>query len=159
MTESSPRCRPHLAGSLTLPGRPPVSLQAHREILAAIEAGEARARPRRCAATSPSRRKAWSAAERREAPRAMEAPTHYADSNGVNIAYQVHGEGPLDLVFVPGFVSHVELIWEEPSVARFFRRLASFARARSSSTSAARASPTASGGRRRWRSRWTTCGR
>lgn len=58
----------------------------------------------------------------------MEAPTHYADSNGVSIAYQVHGEGPLDLVFVPGFVSHVELIWEEPSVARFFRRLASFAR-------------------------------
>jgi class 3 adenylate cyclase len=58
----------------------------------------------------------------------MEAPTHYADSNGVNIAYQVHGEGPLDLVFVPGFVSHVELIWEEPSVARFFRRLNSFAR-------------------------------
>jgi pimeloyl-ACP methyl ester carboxylesterase len=58
----------------------------------------------------------------------MEAPTHYADSNGVNIAYQVHGEGPLDLVFVPGFVSHVELIWEEPSVARFFRRLSSFAR-------------------------------
>ncbi|HEX5610185.1 MAG TPA: adenylate/guanylate cyclase domain-containing protein [Solirubrobacterales bacterium] len=58
----------------------------------------------------------------------MEAPTHYADSSGVNIAYQVHGEGPLDLVFVPGFVSHVELIWEEPSVARFFRRLASFAR-------------------------------
>ena len=58
----------------------------------------------------------------------MQTPTHYADSSGVNIAYQVHGEGPLDLVFVPGFVSHVELIWEEPSVAAFFRRLASFAR-------------------------------
>ena len=57
-----------------------------------------------------------------------EAPTHYADSNGVNIAYQVHGDAPLDLVFVPGFVSHVELIWEEPSVARFFRRLMSFSR-------------------------------
>lgn len=57
-----------------------------------------------------------------------EVPTHYADSNGFNIAYQIHGDGPLDLVFVPGFVSHVELIWEEPSVARFFRRLTSFAR-------------------------------
>ncbi len=39
----------------------------------------------------------------------MEAETHYADSEGVSIAYQVHGEGPLDLVLVPGFVSQVEL--------------------------------------------------
>jgi pimeloyl-ACP methyl ester carboxylesterase len=60
--------------------------------------------------------------------RAMEPTTQYADSGGVSIAYQVHGEGPLDLVFVPGFVSHVELIWTEPVVAAFFRRLASFAR-------------------------------
>lgn len=58
----------------------------------------------------------------------MEPTTQYADSAGVSIAYQVHGEGPLDLVFVPGFVSHVELIWDEPTVAAFFRRLASFAR-------------------------------
>jgi class 3 adenylate cyclase len=58
----------------------------------------------------------------------MEDETRYADSDGVKIAYQVHGEGPLDLVFVPGFVSHLDLAWEEPSVARFFRRLASFAR-------------------------------
>jgi len=60
--------------------------------------------------------------------RRMEATTHYADSGGVSIAYQVHGSGPLDLVFVPGFVSHVELLWEEPAIARFFRRLASFSR-------------------------------
>lgn len=59
---------------------------------------------------------------------AMEAETHYADSNGVKIAYQVHGEGPLDLLLVPGFVSHAELLFDEPSVARFFRRLASFSR-------------------------------
>jgi class 3 adenylate cyclase len=58
----------------------------------------------------------------------MDNPTRYADADGVNIAYQVHGEGPLDLVLVPGFVSHVELIWEEPTVARFLRRLASFSR-------------------------------
>jgi pimeloyl-ACP methyl ester carboxylesterase len=58
----------------------------------------------------------------------MEIETRYADSDGVSIAYQVHGEGPLDLVFVPGFVSHVELFWDDPSVARFLRRLASFAR-------------------------------
>jgi class 3 adenylate cyclase len=58
----------------------------------------------------------------------IEAETHYADSNGVSIAYQVHGEGELDLVFVPGFVSHVELFWDDPSVARFLRRLTSFGR-------------------------------
>ncbi len=58
----------------------------------------------------------------------MEAETLYADSDGVSIAYQVHGEGPIDLVFVPGFVSQVELLWEEPEVARFLRRLTSFAR-------------------------------
>jgi pimeloyl-ACP methyl ester carboxylesterase len=58
----------------------------------------------------------------------MEAETRYADSDGVSIAYQVHGEGPLDLVFVPGFVSHVELFWDDPSTARFLRRLTSFAR-------------------------------
>jgi class 3 adenylate cyclase len=59
----------------------------------------------------------------------MDTPTHYAQSpDGVNIAYQVHGGGPRDLVFVPGFVSHLELLWEEPSMARFLRRLASFSR-------------------------------
>lgn len=59
----------------------------------------------------------------------MEARTRYATSpDGTSIAYQVHGEGPLDLVFVPGFVSHVELWWEEPTLRRFLRRLASFSR-------------------------------
>jgi pimeloyl-ACP methyl ester carboxylesterase len=58
----------------------------------------------------------------------IDALTRYADSDGVNIAYQVHGEGELDLVFVPGFVSHVELLWEHPPMARFLRRLGSFAR-------------------------------
>jgi class 3 adenylate cyclase len=59
----------------------------------------------------------------------MEAETRYARSeDGANIAYQVHGEGELDLIFVPGFVSHIELIWEEPAAARFLRRLTSFTR-------------------------------
>jgi class 3 adenylate cyclase len=58
----------------------------------------------------------------------VDTPTCYADSSGVNIAYQVHGEGELDLVFVPGFVSHVELLWEYAPTARFLRRLSSFAR-------------------------------
>ncbi|HEY1286231.1 MAG TPA: alpha/beta fold hydrolase [Solirubrobacterales bacterium] len=59
----------------------------------------------------------------------MERETRYARSeDGTSIAYQVHGEGPLDLVFVPGFVSHVELVWEQPAFARFLRRIASFSR-------------------------------
>jgi class 3 adenylate cyclase len=59
----------------------------------------------------------------------MEPSTRYARSaDGASIAFQVHGAGELDLVFVPGFVSHVELIWEEPAIARFLRRLASFSR-------------------------------
>jgi class 3 adenylate cyclase/alpha-beta hydrolase superfamily lysophospholipase len=58
----------------------------------------------------------------------MEVETHYADSSGVSIAYQVHGDGPVDLVLVLGFVSQVELLSEEPGVARFFRRLTDFSR-------------------------------
>jgi len=52
----------------------------------------------------------------------------YARSGDVNIAYQVVGAGPLDLVLVPGFVSHLELDWEEPHSARFLEQLASFSR-------------------------------
>jgi pimeloyl-ACP methyl ester carboxylesterase/DNA-binding winged helix-turn-helix (wHTH) protein len=54
--------------------------------------------------------------------------THYARSGDVNIAYQVVGNGPIDLVFVMGWVSHLEYFWAEPSFARFLRRLASFSR-------------------------------
>jgi len=54
--------------------------------------------------------------------------SRYAKSGDVNIAYQVLGSGPIDLVYVPGWVSHLEYGWEEPSLARFYRRLASFSR-------------------------------
>jgi pimeloyl-ACP methyl ester carboxylesterase len=53
---------------------------------------------------------------------------HYARSGDVNIAYQVVGHGPIDLVFVMGWVSHLEYFWREPSFARFLTRLAGFAR-------------------------------
>lgn len=61
---------------------------------------------------------------------ALEHPpdTMYATSGDVNIAYQVIGDGPLDLVFVMGWVSHLEYFWREPSFARFLLRLASFSR-------------------------------
>jgi pimeloyl-ACP methyl ester carboxylesterase len=54
--------------------------------------------------------------------------TRYARSGDYHIAYQVLGEGPVDLAYIPGWVSHLDLYWEEPSVTRFFQRLASFAR-------------------------------
>jgi class 3 adenylate cyclase len=58
----------------------------------------------------------------------MTPETKYAKSGDVHIAYQVIGDGPIDLIFVHGWISHIEHVWEEPSVARFFRRLASFSR-------------------------------
>lgn len=58
----------------------------------------------------------------------MEAPIRYARSGEVNIAYQVTGEGPLDLVLVSGFVSHLDDDWQHPSSARLLERLGSFAR-------------------------------
>ena len=54
--------------------------------------------------------------------------TKYAKSGDVHIAYQAVGEGSFDLALVPGWVSHVEYAWEEPSFSRFLRRLASFSR-------------------------------
>ncbi|MEE8347769.1 MAG: adenylate/guanylate cyclase domain-containing protein, partial [Dehalococcoidia bacterium] len=58
----------------------------------------------------------------------MQPETRYAKSGDVNIAYQVVGDGPLDLVWAPGWLSHLECDWEEPSLARFLHRLASFSR-------------------------------
>ena len=60
----------------------------------------------------------------------MDVPeTRYSRSaDGIHIAYQVLGDADLDLVVSPGFVSHVEHSWEDPQLARFLRRLASFSR-------------------------------
>jgi pimeloyl-ACP methyl ester carboxylesterase len=58
----------------------------------------------------------------------MPPETRYAKSGDVNIAYQAVGDGPFDLVYVPGWVSNVELLWENPKPARFLERLVSFSR-------------------------------
>ena len=58
----------------------------------------------------------------------MEPETQYARSGDVRVAYQIVGDGPRDLVLVPGYVSNIELTWEHPGYERFMRRLASFAR-------------------------------
>jgi pimeloyl-ACP methyl ester carboxylesterase len=54
--------------------------------------------------------------------------TQYAKNGDMHIAYQVVGTGPPDLLFVHGWISHLEHLWEEPSISRFFSRLASFSR-------------------------------
>lgn len=58
----------------------------------------------------------------------MAPTTRYARNGDVNLAYQIHGDGPFDLIFVSAFISHVEHIWENPGFARFLTRLAQFAR-------------------------------
>jgi class 3 adenylate cyclase len=60
---------------------------------------------------------------REEAP-----PVQFARSGDLTIAYQVLGDGPFDLVWVPGLIGHLELEWEDPRQARLFRRLAAFSR-------------------------------
>jgi pimeloyl-ACP methyl ester carboxylesterase/class 3 adenylate cyclase len=54
--------------------------------------------------------------------------TRYAKSGDVHVAYQVFGNGPVDLIYIPGFVSHLENLWEQPDLARWLLRLARFAR-------------------------------
>jgi pimeloyl-ACP methyl ester carboxylesterase len=64
----------------------------------------------------------------REVAEGMEPRTRYARSGDLSIAYQVVGDGPVDLVHAPPFVSHLEHAWEEPGYARYLRRLAGFSR-------------------------------
>src|SRR5215204_5532851 len=58
----------------------------------------------------------------------MAPRTKYAKSGDLSIAYQVVGDGPIDLVCAPPAVSHLEYAWEEPGYARYLRRLAAFSR-------------------------------
>ena len=58
----------------------------------------------------------------------MEAPTRYAKSGDVHIAYRIFGDGPRDIVLIPGTLSHVELTWEMPSNEHLLKRLTAFSR-------------------------------
>ena len=58
----------------------------------------------------------------------MHPETRYVKSGDVSIAYQVVGDGRIDLVFIMGWVSNLDYFWEQPAFARFLRRLASFSR-------------------------------
>jgi pimeloyl-ACP methyl ester carboxylesterase len=54
--------------------------------------------------------------------------TRYAKSSDVRVAYQVVGEGPFDLLFVPGYISNLDLAWEDPARSRVWTRLSAFSR-------------------------------
>src|SRR3970282_1912444 len=58
----------------------------------------------------------------------MAPETRYAPAGKLNIAYQVIGSGPIDLVLVPGWLSNIELFWEEVNIVRFFEKLTTFSR-------------------------------
>jgi class 3 adenylate cyclase len=58
----------------------------------------------------------------------MTPETHFANNDGVSIAYQVFGDGPRDLVYIPAWLSNLDIFWEEPRAARFLLELARFSR-------------------------------
>src|SRR3954454_16029232 len=61
--------------------------------------------------------------------RVQPPPTRYVQRpDGVSIAYQVVGDGPIDLLYASGFISHLDLQWTDPNFARFLARMSSFAR-------------------------------
>src|ERR1700676_2420912 len=83
------------------------------------------AKPGRVGITSPCATLAW----RNTGTKLMASPeTRYAKSGEVRIAYQVVGQGPLDLIFVPGCISNLEVHWEEPGFSHLLHRLATFTR-------------------------------
>ncbi len=58
----------------------------------------------------------------------MQIDTRYARNDGATIAWTAIGDAPIDLLFIPGFISHVEHLWEQPGLAGFFQRLMGFVR-------------------------------
>jgi pimeloyl-ACP methyl ester carboxylesterase len=80
----------------------------------------------------------------------------YAASGDLSIAYEIVGDGPFDLVFVPGLVSHLDNWWEQPASTRFMERLASYSRLILFDKRGTGVSDPFSGVRR-LSSEWTTC--
>jgi pimeloyl-ACP methyl ester carboxylesterase/predicted Ser/Thr protein kinase len=120
--------------------RPPASLRDHRPdlppaFLTVVELALQKDREQRTPSAAAvlaqleALRGDGTAAATANADVAEAAPVvRYARSGDVNIAYQVFGDGPIDLVFVMGWISHLEWFWREPSFARFLRQLGTFAR-------------------------------
>src|SRR3954452_18400377 len=74
-----------------------------------------------------SKKRAW-AHKGAGRSRGMQPETRYARSGDVRIAFQVVGNGPFDIVFIPGVNSNLEIAWESPARAHFFSRLRPFSR-------------------------------
>ena len=83
---------------------------------------------------------------------------HYAVSGDVHIAYTVVGDGPIDIVIVAGFLTHLGVLWEEPGYRRFVDRLSSFARVIQFDKRGMGLSDRVQVGERS-KSEWTTCAR
>ena len=58
----------------------------------------------------------------------MKPITRYAKSGNINIAFQVVGEGTVDLVYVPGWVSNIDIMWDNPQIADFLTKISKFSR-------------------------------
>jgi len=63
-----------------------------------------------------------------ESKKSQRSPVRYVSNNGIHIAYQIVGDGPVDLLFIHGFLSNLELAWEDPEYTDFFEQLGKFAR-------------------------------
>src|SRR5205809_935882 len=97
---------------------PPSASASEHSSASSSRARDIRDTGRRAVASGPA------AQERRMQP----PKTQYARNGEVNIAYQVVGNGPIDLAVVPGFISHLDLWWTIPETMAFIRRLAGFSR-------------------------------
>jgi DNA-binding SARP family transcriptional activator/pimeloyl-ACP methyl ester carboxylesterase len=103
------RLRDRLAADLQI-----VPSSSTRQLADRIRAGETQPRAARPSAVVPVETTA--------------PPVRYTKSGEINIAYQVLGNGPADLALIPGFVSHLEAVWEHPAAASFLRSIARFSR-------------------------------
>src|SRR5215212_9981586 len=76
----------------------------------------------------PQVRRTCRPARRKRNHRMQRPPTQYLEHEGVNIAWQVFGDGPAEILVIPGWVSNVDLFWQFPEPRAFFSELAEFAR-------------------------------
>ena len=137
MVESDSRAA--VATATRLVGLDPLSEAAQRRLIAAhLACGDRSAAEQQYAACARMLEEEFGAEPAPETRQLVEAAphgqatllpaTHYAENNGLHIAYQTIGDGPLDIVIVPGFVSHVERAWDFPPCRRFLNKLSAFAR-------------------------------
>lgn len=133
------RARDAIAHASRLVALDPLSESAHRQLIRAqLLAGDRAAAQRQLEACARSLRKELGVAPEPATVALLDPPpqwtpalppaTRYTRSGSIHLAYQCVGSGPLDIVLVPGFVSHVERVWEEPRCRAFLDALSGFGR-------------------------------